>query len=92
MYPWIKIPVKECRDIFKTLGTYKPRLHHCIVKWELPYIGVLKCNIDRACKVNLGMYVTTLKYILEYKSMHFHQYIYLTRVRVESTRNNVTSN
>ncbi|KAK6784166.1 hypothetical protein RDI58_017620 [Solanum bulbocastanum] len=54
LYPWLRIQEHKWVDLISTLGKYKPKLHHHIVKWELPMTGSLKCNTDGATKGNPG--------------------------------------
>lgn len=53
--PNMRIKGYTWEELMKALTEYKPRLYHCIVKWELPPIGSQKCNIDGGSKGNLGI-------------------------------------
>ncbi|KAG5628246.1 hypothetical protein H5410_013464 [Solanum commersonii] len=42
------------KGLYLWLRIYKPKLHHYVVKWELPVQSGIKCNTDRASKGNPG--------------------------------------
>ncbi|KAK4737990.1 hypothetical protein R3W88_001687 [Solanum pinnatisectum] len=40
--------------MLRRASTNKSRLYHCIVRWEAPQEGMMKCNTDRASQGNPG--------------------------------------
>lgn len=54
-YPWLTSVPTDWSTVIQYLTEYKPRLHHCVVKWERPTKGRVKINTDGASHGNPGM-------------------------------------
>lgn len=54
LFPRIGVLELSWGEVLNTLGNYKPKLFHLIVKWELTSVGHQKCNTDGTNKETLG--------------------------------------
>ncbi|KAH0781476.1 hypothetical protein KY290_001074 [Solanum tuberosum] len=53
-YSWSKVIGQNWEAMLRSTSTYKPRLYHCIVRWEAPQEGMMKFNTDGASRGNPG--------------------------------------
>lgn len=54
IYPWIREIKPDWITILNVLSNSKPRIHYCIVRWDFPEAGRLKCTTDGSSKGNPG--------------------------------------
>lgn len=54
-FPWLTSVPTDWPSVIQYLTEYKPRLHHCVVKWKRPTRGRVKINTDGASHGNPGM-------------------------------------